>query len=339
MHAGLTSLEKHGPALLRGTSPLLRDGLLAIVKELSQETDMHLLSRDVLFHITDAALGAVAAHPELMVYGVRQEWLKELIGSVLRTVGDQGIRSTFSKKGLEAIIRDTAGSMAENPGLIVQKPGLFHALVGGVLRAIEDADALDADSIATAATAASLKVLVQDPTLLDSRFPELVADCARRLALLVASKKISRIQAADIIAVAVNAVLLNPVLFGKIYENLAGEVIGLVVEAVQKHGNELIAGALLVEVIRQVLGAVAAYGLPLLAAGSFESFLDKVSGVLIAGIAITGEELGKSLNLSSLPVVLAGLTLALARGDITVIDPNDSHFIALFEGLAASAKA
>ena len=72
----------------------------------------------------------------------------------------------------------------------------------------------DADSIATVATAASLEVLAQNPSLLNTRYPDLVADCAQRLARLVGSTRISPIQAADIMTVACRTILLNPVLFG-----------------------------------------------------------------------------------------------------------------------------
>lgn len=338
-HAGLASLEKHGPTLLKGTSPLLRDGLLAIVKELSQETDVKLLGGDVLSAMTEAILGAFSAHPDLLVQNTGAEWLRELIRSIVKTVSDQGVRASLSKEGLEALIRDGVGAMAENPELIVQKQGLFQALIGAILTAVKGVESLDAESIATAATAASLEVLGQDPFLLNTRYPGLVADCAQRLAMLVASKKINRIQAADIVAVAAEAVTLNPLLFAGAYEKLVGEVIELVVEAAHRHGEKLITGAALVEVIREVLGALASHGLPLLDTGSLGSFQKILSEVVTAGITRTVEQLGKKLNLSSLPVVLAGLISALARGDITAVDSSDPHFIAIFDSLAGLAKA
>ncbi|OPY67380.1 MAG: hypothetical protein A4E62_02293 [Syntrophorhabdus sp. PtaU1.Bin002] len=339
VHAGLASLEKYGPGILKDESPLLRDTLLAIVKELSQATDAQFLSGDVLFKITDAALSAVSAYPDSVLHDIEQKWLKKLIESMLETIGNQGIRNTFSKKCLETIIGNAAGTMAENPELIIKEPGLFQDLVGSILKAVKGVNSLDADSIATAATAASFQVLARNPSLLGTRYPYLVADCAERLADLVVSKKIHRIQAADIITVVSQAVVLNPILFNEVQERLAGEVIGIVVEAAQKDDKKLIAGTALVEVVRYVLDAVASHGIALIGTGSLAQFSDKAAKVLDAGLVRGAEQLGKNLSLSSLPMVLSGLVAALARGDITIIDSNDPQFIKVFVGLVERLTA
>jgi hypothetical protein len=333
IRAGLASLEKYGPDLLKDESPALRDTLLAIVKELSRTTDAQFLSRDVLLKITDAALGAVSAYPDLVLHDVEQEWLKKLLGSLLETIGNQSIRSTFSKKGLETIISNTAGTMTENPELIIKEPGLFQSLAGGILKAVKGLNRFDGDSITAAAIAASLQVLAHNPSLLGTRYPYVVADCSERLAELVASKKIHRIHAAEIITVASRAVVLNPILFNQTQEGLAGEVIRIVVEAAQKDDKKLIAGAALAEVVRYVLDAVAFHGIALMNSGSFAEFSDKAAKILDAGLILGAERLGRNLSLSSLPMMLSDLIAALLKDDIAAIDPNDPQFIGVFDHL------
>ncbi|OPY85858.1 MAG: hypothetical protein A4E65_00027 [Syntrophorhabdus sp. PtaU1.Bin153] len=333
VRAGLTSLEKYGPDMLKDESPALRDTLLAIVKELSRTTDAQFLSPDVLLKITDAALGAVSIYPDLVLHDVEQEWLKKLFRSALETIGNQSIRSTFSKKGLEIIISNVAGTMAENPELIIKEPGLFQSLAGGILKAVKDLNNFDAHSIATAATTASLDVLARNPSLLGTRYPYFVADCAERLAELVASKKIQRIQAADIITVASQAVVLNPILFNQTQERLVGEVVRIVVEAAQKDDKKMIAGAALVEVVRYMLDAVASHGAALIDSGFFAQFLDKAAKILDAGLVLGGERLGRNLSLPSLPIMLSGLIAAQLKGDIAAVDLKDPQFVEVFDGL------
>lgn len=338
--AGLCSAEKYGSKMLEEKSPLMRETLLAVVKELSTATDAQLLSPEVVFKITDAALGAVSLNPDLILDVAEPEWLKKLISSVIETAGNQGIRKTFSKKGFEAIVSSAAGTMAEYPELIIKEPGLVQKLVGSTLKAVGSLDnCLDAEAIASAAVKASLEVVVRNPDLLDTRYPDFLVDCAKRLAALVGSKKISRIQAADIVTAAAEAMVLNPVLFDEFEGKLAGEVVETVVELSDGDDAKLIAGATLVEVTRLLLGTIACRGRRLIGKGSVTELGNRLTKVLNAGLTCAVEELGHHMDVSSLPMVLSGLVAAVAQGDITVVDPNDPQFMEFFMSLADHSGA
>ena len=86
LNAGLRSLQKHGPRLLNGESPLLRETLVAVVKQLAETDGKELLTSEALVSVVDAIIGAVAAKPELITKDVNAKWLKTLIESVLKTV-------------------------------------------------------------------------------------------------------------------------------------------------------------------------------------------------------------------------------------------------------------
>lgn len=99
LRAGLTSLEKHGPTLLEGQSPLLRETLLALIGELANTPDSAFLSSDVVFKLTETAIGAVAGKPELLKGNLKKEWFRDLVVSLTKTLSAQGIRETFTRGG------------------------------------------------------------------------------------------------------------------------------------------------------------------------------------------------------------------------------------------------
>lgn len=337
--AGLRSLERHGPTILEEESPILRNTLMAMVKELASTRDAEFLSNETLFNLADAAISAVAAKPDLITEGVEEPWLKVLITSVSRTVSDQGIRRSFNKEGLERIINGQLEVLAEHPELILEEPGVVQEMVRSVLKKVSGIDSLKAEAIATATVEGALDAVAENPALLDIRYAEVIADFSGKMAKLVADKTLSGIQATDIVAASTEAIMLNPILFMEFENKLTEVVVDAVLKAADKDSTNLLYGTVLCSVIDQLLGTVARHGRTLIGDGSLDQLADRLSDVISAGLARAKEELGRNLDIPSLPIVLSGLVAAVARRELITVDPEDPDFKELFADLAVRAAA
>lgn len=337
LHAGLVSLEKHGPALLADEEPILRVTLLAITKQLANTPYANLLTKDTLFGLADAVIGAIAADPDLVTDGIDEDWLKLIIASATKTISNKGIRATFSPAGIEAIMRDALAVLGTNPQVLIDEPGLLQKVVGGVLKSLSGVPALDAESIASAATSGALEAIASNPQLLGTKYPEVIASLAGEVGSLVREKKLSRIQGADLMHAAARAVLANPQLFVDMERKLASEVVGAVLGAADGDQARLVAGSVLVDLVRKSLEAAAIVGVTLLDNHPIAGLAEKLTAVLSSGLARAQVELGRRLDLNTLPTVLSMLIEAWARGEIATIDPDDPNFKRLFAELADKA--
>jgi len=189
LRAGLTSLEKHGPTLLEGQSPLLRETLLAMTGELAKTPDSAFLSGELVFKLAESAIGAVAGKPELLKGNLKKEWFRDLVGSLAKTLSAQGIRETFTREGLESVVKVALGVLADHPELLGDKPGVHLELVNAVLKAVSAADSLDAKTIATAALSSALGTMATHPELVDSPYGEIIAGFTEQVAKLVAGRR------------------------------------------------------------------------------------------------------------------------------------------------------
>ncbi len=87
------------------------------------------------------------------------------------------------------------------------------------------------------------------------------------------------------------------------------------------------------------MGTVARYGRTLIEDGSPHQLADRLTHVISAGLIRAKEELGRNLDIPSLPMVLSGLVAAVARGELDAVDPEDAIFKQLVADLAAHAAA
>jgi hypothetical protein len=310
-----------------------------MVHELAQASNKEFVSHETLFHLTDAALSAVASDPSLITADIGKPWLKELITSVTLTVGDQGIRRTFSKEGLEAIINGSLQAFADHPELIIKQSGLLRELVGGTLQKVSALSSLNAEMIASAAVEGALEAVADNPALLDTKYAELAADFAGKMATLVAAKQITGIQAADIATAAAQAITLNPILFLETENRVNAMVVDAVFSVAADSDKKLLAGATLVAVVEELVDTLARYGRSLVGEGPVEALGPKLAETLGAGVARAETEIGRGLDLPSLPSVLAELVIKVARGELTNLDPEDQKFQQLFAELAEIASA
>jgi len=330
LNAGLRSLEKHGPLLLEGESPLLRETLMSVIKQLAETDGKELFTSETLTSVVDAAIGAVAARPELITDAVHEDWLKTLIKSVLKTVSDAKISNTFTKGGLERIIRDAAAQFAEHAELLIEDSEVFETIVGGILKKISGVDSFTAESIANAAVGGALAAVADNPALLNTKYARVIAGFAGELSGLVAAKSITRIQAEDIIKAATAAMLENPILFTELDHKLTAAVVTAVNDVFADRDEPLAVGLIYVDMIEELFLALARSGGSLIADGNVDQLKSKLKAVIEASIVKAAASIGHGMILSALPKITGLIVGALADGELTAIDATDPKFIDLF---------
>jgi len=339
LRAGLKSLAKHGPALIEDESALLEKVLVSVVGELANLPDSKFLSSDALVGIVEAAVGAVAASPELIKEIIDQKWLTKFIESIAVTVAGEGIRKTFTQEGLESLVRDLLGTFAEHPELIIEEPGLTRQLLGGVLASISEAKTFAAEALASAAVGGALIALAENPSLIKFEYPRLVAALAGKIGILVQEKKLIQVQAVDILAALTATPAENPALFLDVEKGLAAWTVEAVVAVSEGNHGDLLAGLTLTRVLHEILSAIAQSGKAALKNHPAAQFAEQLENLLEAGLSRAEKELGNLMGLPSLPAVLSDLVTAWARGEIASLDPDNDNFRRLFSELAESAAA
>ncbi len=334
VRAGFISLEAHGPSLLEGAAPLLRDTTLSLIGVLAKTPSAQLLQADTLYRLADAAIGTIAANEDLLKGAVREAWLQELVAAVAKTAADQGIRKAFTREGLEEVLRSALRAFALHPELIVQGPAARVELVAAVLKGVASAGNLDAKTLASAAVASLFEHLASHPGLRDSDYGPVVADLAGQVAKLVTARTLTGIQGADLITAAAGAIMRNPELFGKVEDKIASTVLAGVVKGTRGDKTGLLAGAALVDLVTEIFLTLSRRGRDLIANSTQKELAAKLSETVAAGLARAEKEIGRRLDLPALPAVLAGLVAAVARGELADIDPENGKFKEVFAQLA-----
>jgi hypothetical protein len=338
LRAGFTSLEEHGPALLDDSNPLLREVLVAVAGNLARSPSNKFLTSDMLVGIVETAIATVAANPDKVNDLVKQEWLGALVSSISTTVAIEGFRNSFTKRGLEALVKDTLGTFAEHPELIASSPGLPRDLLRGLLETLSNTDSLSAEALASAAVGSALDTMAEHPNLANSKFTRLVAELAGKVSTLVKQKQLSQVQGSDVLQSILETLSENPVLFLDVENRLAGFVLEATVKAAAK-SNGLASGMILVQTIESVGHAAASTGAAAIKNHAAADLETQLENVLSAGLERAGKELGNKMNLSMLPKVLQALVEAWARGEIATVDPANDNFRRAFSDLVAKAAA
>jgi hypothetical protein len=318
---------------------VVREATLALVGELARTPNASLFSGETLYGIASAVIGTVATQPGLLDAGVREAWVKDLVGALARTASDQGLQKSLTREGLRDAFRTAAVVLGRHPELLANRPAERIAMISAVLQSVSAAGTLDARTLATSAITAILGRIGDEPQLLDSRYGEILSSFAGQIAKLAGSGTLTSVQATDLIDAAAAAVLRNPDLFAKFEGNVATAIVDGVLKGSKGGPLKVLGGDLLVEVIGETLHMVALRGRDLVETTSEQALVARVADVVAAGLARADEELGRRLDVTCLPLVLAGLVAAVARGEVATIDPADPKFQEAFALLAEAAIA
>ena len=338
LRAAVSSVEKHGLALLKDDSPLLRDVLVAVANTIVRSPDNQLLSTDLLIAIVDTTVSVAAANPDQIDRIINSDWLNTLVRSISATVAGQGIRETLTESGVETLLKNTLRTFADHPELIVDEPGLAQELLEGILTSVSSDDNLSVEKLASAAVSSALKVVAEHPDVLKFRYAETVSSLAGRIAALVRSKQLTRVQGADILEAVTESLADNP----RLFLDLENRLVGIVVDATTRAArasNGLLAGAALVKALKQIVEAIAATGNAAVRNHPAEVLAEQLEILLKAALVRAEQELGNKMGLRSLPPVLARLVRMWAAGEIQAIDPDSDEFRDLFADLVRQETA
>ena len=338
LRAGLRCVERHGPALLADEEPLLGRIVTAVAGDLARRPENKFLTRETLVGVVDAVVGTAAANPDRIDEILSEDWLAALVRSVAGTMSHEGILGTFTRQGLETMAVNVLHTFGEQPELIVRDPGLARSLLGGILLSVSEVGLFQGESLANAAVEGALETVSDHPELLRFDYGEVVADLARRIAVLVRDRKVTNLQGQDIARAAVASLAENPRLLMDLEKRLVGVAVEAVVEVAGEDAGALISGGWMADAAEGVLHAVAVAGKAALDTRSMEVFGEELRMLLRAGLVRAEAELGVRMGLPSLPDLLEGLVTAWAQGRIESLDPLDEGFIEGFAALAELAE-
>jgi hypothetical protein len=338
IRAGLVSVQKHGPILLEGKKPLLREASIALLNELARTPGVVDLSGETLFRVADAVIGAVARRPALLEGTVKEAWFKEVLTAVATALSDAGIKKGLSREGRRRVASHAIAVLAEYPDLLVDKPSRQLALVTTVVKSAIAAGSVDGTTLASVTVTAILERLGKEPALLSTRYAELLSGVCTELARLVAQRTITGVQSADMIVAAAEAVLRNPTLFTEFEGNLANAIVSGVLQGATSSELKLIGGQMLVDLAGEVLRVIARRGRDMVEHSTEKQLIAKIAETVSAGLTRADRELGFRTDTTRLPWVLAQLVAAVARKDLAVVDPEHPKFKEVFAQLAEAAS-
>jgi hypothetical protein len=341
LHAGLVSLETHGSSLMAGKSPVLGDVLNAVVASLAKTPNATLLTNDTVIALAQAAVGAVATHPEIWQKKNGPAWLDTVISSAVKAVSDPKVQATFTSAGLTDLLEQVATAVAVHPEWIVAEPGLVQDLVGTTVSALSGVGAgtQTATAIAGSVVTKALAALSARPDLLGSGYTDVVASVAGLVAEKVEDGTITSLQASDLAAMAANAVLLQPTLFSDAKKNLAGAITNAVLRAAKADKTGVLAGATITGTVQQLLAVFARNGAGLVSGSAIATLEDQLTQVLGSGLLAAKTELGQRIDLPMLPTVLSGLVTEWSQGSLTPGKMKEAAFTALFSKVVERVSA
>jgi len=132
---------------------------------------------------------------------------------------------------------------------------------------------------------------------------------------------------------------LHQELFANATKGLAGVITDAVIQASKGNQAGLIAGTTLVALVQELFAVFARRGLDAAADNAIDQLKARLVEVLNAGLARAEKELGRRLDLPTIPRTLGALVGGWLRGEVSVLDPENPIFKELFAQLAERASA
>jgi hypothetical protein len=332
-------LDRLGPKLLHGASPLLRTALLGAIKAAAALDPAAPPSPKIVAALMAASIDALASHPELSADGGREKWLAGLIKSVLGVVHEASSAATFSADAVERITLAAADSLAGSPELLA-KQDTFSRILKAVLDAVGAMTGLRGDTaerLAIAMLGATLRGIADDPALADKQLGPLLADLLKGVTALVATRRLRDAQVVALATDVIDAMSLNANLFVKQERALVGAALGALVTATEGDEGKLLVGGTLVALARELVQVLASHGRLLGETVPADELSERLAALLAAGLARAESEIGRRMSRAELPGILAGLVVALARGELATLDADDANFKRIFASIADSA--
>lgn len=324
LRAGLKSFHANGDAILEEQPPLLSGALLSAIDVLAESPDRNFLSSETLTATIEAAIAAVVVKPELLEGVTDKEWIKQLISSTAKIVNNQGIRQAVSSEGVDIVIRDTLDFLAQQPELLVRKPGLSQDVVGVLLDSLAKSGSLRLETIAVTGVRTLLNELAANPDLVDTNYPQVVSEIAGLLAETLSDLRLTRDEAEEMLVSLAEMVAANPALVVSGNVNLPARVLEEVLGVlINNRGKPLSSNSIKVISVK-VLDIIAAdtgllAGSPDLVKQSVTAVLDEITRALHD----SGAE--PSLRFEHLAVTALNSVLVSVAADPALLKNNVSY--------------
>lgn len=283
--AGLKGLHANGDAILEGQSPLLRGTLLSAIDVLAETADRDLLSSETLTATIEAAIGAIAVKPDLLNGVTDKELIKQLIGSTAGVVANKGIQQALSSAGVELVIHNTMGYLAQQPELLVRQPGLAQEVVGSLLGSLAQSGSLRLETVAIAGVQSLFSEIAANPDLVDTNYPQVVSEIAGTLGVALTDLRLTRDEAKEMLVSLAETVADNPALVVGDNAGLPAKVLGEVLDVLIDNRGKSLSSISIKEISVQVLDVVVAdsdllAGSPDLVKQSVAAVLDEIAKAL-----------------------------------------------------------
>jgi hypothetical protein len=303
----------------------MQQTLVAMVGRLAKTSGTGFFTSETLYGVADAAIGVVAANPALITEGVEAPWLKELVDTTVGVLSNKGLRETYSKDGLQLLVRSALTRFAAHPELVVKEPGLTRILVEGVLTNVKSTDMSGKREFAEAAIAGALGALSENPDLLDFNYAEVVASFSGKLGKLVAADgPLTSIQARELMTAAEQALLENPKIFEDAGADICTVIVTAVLDASKTDPTRLLAGRMVVDVARGALAQFARRGSNRLEeTPDLNTLATTITLVLTMSLESASERIGSGLARRELTNVLLEVISEWLEGNI---NPGDATF-------------
>lgn len=340
LQAGLHSFERHGTALLKKQPEVVRNVLLASVEAFNQIPAAQRLDGATLGRVTEAALAAVVSSPGLLAEKLDgKPWLRAVLDSVVDTIERDG-GTALTPEGLRGIMADAADVLARHPELLLKPAhaGVVRTVVGGVLRSVQDLSSLDAETLAGAVARHALEALAANRNLDPARIATVVTELTGRLGQTIQAGTFTSAQAAALADAAIEAMLRNPASYLSAQGGLATAALDALLSAAETNAGRLLSGAQRVVMAREVLATLARHGRQFEAL-TLQAATDRLKPILNDTLTTLAAEVGRGLDLRSLPYAVGGMMAARLADKPELGDRASAAYRSWLAALVDAAEA
>ena len=324
LRAGLKGIHANGEVILEGQSPLLRGALLSVIEVLADTPDRELLSRETLTVTIEATIGAIAVKPELVDGVADKALIKQLISSTANVINDKGIQQAISSAGVELIIQDSLGFLAQQPELLVRKSGLAQDVVGSLLGSLAESGTQRLENVAIAGIQSLFNEIAENPDLIETNYPQVVSEIAGTLGIALGDLRLTRDEAEEILVSMAETIADNPALVVSNNTSLPAkvleEVLGVLIDNRGKTLSSISIkeiSVLVLEVVVTDTGVLAAS--PDLVKQSVAAVLDEI------GNALGHQGTQPSLQFEQLAMTALNSVLIAAAADPSLLKVNAAY--------------
>ncbi len=302
-----------------GQQPLITDilvGVLRKVSDLGQSDQLvsQIISGDIIGPICQVALLAVSKDPRRFTASQQvADFTSGLVTGIAGIVGSQNLRSIWSDEVRRTLLTETLSVLGRYPGLLGSRheftlrliSSLYQAGAGAIADGLERRDLVELVEAVLQASSSNVALLK-----LDHRFTAAVESAGRAIAAVPLSSLIDKEGRKRLIKSSLQAIIANPVVWGKLQDNeMIEPLIKAMLAALTADRSGFISGSVFVDSAARMMQVMSRKGLLLfrneVEITSLGSFLEMVVLKLEAetGLGVDGESLPHLLERATIAIL------------------------------------